>query len=342
MNQQSPRKIKSGILSCIILSAVITVLFSISGCKKGEVTPAITVDEGIPVEGVADRYSVLADGLQMYELPDVNSNKIEMIVFGEKIKALSEQKEIIFVAGEYGKWTKITWKDKTGWVFGGYLRSYDINVLKKTAANYYNKLWKKYCDDWFKEHGEGVELTPEISRFYTQTDKDIIIKMVAGDYAVVRHSTSDQQGDVTDMSMEEKRDDLWIYQNNKWREVPMPYFVQGADANQKKVIAESLFVPGGEPVVKNAKIALFYMNEDNFPDYVVSGGCCDSISFYPLIGQENKKFKLLGEYTGVDAGEETYEVVPDRCGKKLVRYLGDDEKDHVLIIDCKTNKIAEI
>lgn len=76
---------------------------------------------------------------------------------------------------------------------------------------------------------------------------------------------------------------------------------------------------------------------------MASGGCCDSISFYPIIGQENKKFKLLGEYNGGYAGDESHEVVPERCGKKLMRYFSDeDEKEHIFKIDCKTNKIIEI
>jgi uncharacterized protein YgiM (DUF1202 family) len=65
---------------------------------------------------------VTADvGLNMRDAPNLNAKKIGLIPYGEQVLLVEETGNRITISGATGKWSKITWKGKTGWVFGGFL-----------------------------------------------------------------------------------------------------------------------------------------------------------------------------------------------------------------------------
>jgi len=72
---------------------------------------------------------VTADvGLRMREAPDLNSKKITTIPYNEEVIFLEETGDKFTISGVTGKWTKVKWEDKTGWVFGGFLSKTNPNL----------------------------------------------------------------------------------------------------------------------------------------------------------------------------------------------------------------------
>jgi uncharacterized protein YgiM (DUF1202 family) len=61
------------------------------------------------------------DGLVLRQGPGTGHEKVCVIPYGDKVELLEEQGEFLTIQGRGGKWSKVKWADKTGWVFGGFL-----------------------------------------------------------------------------------------------------------------------------------------------------------------------------------------------------------------------------
>jgi hypothetical protein len=67
-------------------------------------------------------YKVSApSGLSLRKSPDKNAAKIDAIPFGEEVLACSITDVGETIEEKYGKWIKVSWADKIGYVFGGFL-----------------------------------------------------------------------------------------------------------------------------------------------------------------------------------------------------------------------------
>lgn len=65
---------------------------------------------------------VIADvGLRMRDAPELGANKLGVIPFNQPVTLLEESGEEQTIAGATGRWSKVDWKGKVGWVFGGFL-----------------------------------------------------------------------------------------------------------------------------------------------------------------------------------------------------------------------------
>ncbi len=87
------------------------------------------------------RYVGAKSGLMMREKPDVKGKAISLISIGEEVLLLEEKPEKISIAGKTGKWSKIKWKDKTGWAFGGFLKTQE---QERHPGMIYNLLGKRF------------------------------------------------------------------------------------------------------------------------------------------------------------------------------------------------------
>lgn len=68
-------------------------------------------------------------GLRLRESPDTTGKVIITIPYKTEVKFIEEKGDTITISGKYGKWTKISWKGKTGWAFGGFLAELDKSDL---------------------------------------------------------------------------------------------------------------------------------------------------------------------------------------------------------------------
>ena len=60
-------------------------------------------------------------GLRIRTEPNLKSKRIGLIPYKTKILLLEEKKETVTILKTPGKWTRVDWKGKKGWVFGGFL-----------------------------------------------------------------------------------------------------------------------------------------------------------------------------------------------------------------------------
>lgn len=65
--------------------------------------------------------STTADALNMRDEPSLNSEIILKIPNGNKVGILYFDQEELFLDGAMGRWAKIRYADKEGWVWGNYL-----------------------------------------------------------------------------------------------------------------------------------------------------------------------------------------------------------------------------
>jgi uncharacterized protein YgiM (DUF1202 family) len=66
-------------------------------------------------------YITAESGLRMRQTPALDSDVVVKIPYKSRVETLSEMGNTITIEGVDGRWTKITWNEYTGWVFGGYL-----------------------------------------------------------------------------------------------------------------------------------------------------------------------------------------------------------------------------
>jgi hypothetical protein len=80
-------------------------------------------------ENINEPRWITADaGLNMRDAPNLNAKKIGLIPYGEQVLLIEETGNPITISGATGKWSKIKWKGKMGWVFGAYLARRAVGI----------------------------------------------------------------------------------------------------------------------------------------------------------------------------------------------------------------------
>ncbi len=193
-------------------------------------------------------YACAINGLLLRDKPNQSGNIITKIPFGSKIIIKDIDNNIISINNELGSWKYISWGINEGWVFGGYLRNYDINEIKKVSSDYFRNYFKnKYSsesEDWKNYH----------KYVWTQTEKDIKIVDYIGNIYIIQYYAPDKltQGIEKDKS-------IWIYHNKSW-----------------KLIISSAHT-----------CYLLYLNSDNYPDIITMSGCCVTNDTNVFLGQSD-------------------------------------------------------
>lgn len=67
------------------------------------------------------RYVTAKGGLRMREKPDTGAAVVDTVPEGEAVEFLEETGNDVTISGATGKWSRIKWKGKSGWGFGGFL-----------------------------------------------------------------------------------------------------------------------------------------------------------------------------------------------------------------------------
>lgn len=69
-----------------------------------------------------NRRRISADvGLRMRSAPSLKAEKLGVIPYGEQVILLEERGAVVEIAGANGRWSRVRWRDREGWVFGGFL-----------------------------------------------------------------------------------------------------------------------------------------------------------------------------------------------------------------------------
>ncbi|MBN2077389.1 MAG: SH3 domain-containing protein [Spirochaetes bacterium] len=75
----------------------------------------------VGLEAAESRWITADKGLRMREAPSETAKIIILIPHGSEVSFLEEQGREMTIGGAKGKWTKISWKGREGWAFGGFL-----------------------------------------------------------------------------------------------------------------------------------------------------------------------------------------------------------------------------
>ncbi len=75
------------------------------------------------------RWVSAENGLSVRNAPSAVGEKIGVVLFGTKLLVISEDENVLTIAGREGQWTEVSWEDNQGWVFGGFLS--DEEVVKE-------------------------------------------------------------------------------------------------------------------------------------------------------------------------------------------------------------------
>lgn len=93
------------------------------------------------------RWISASSGLRMRDQPNLSGEKLDVIPYGERVNWLAEKDETVYLAGTFGKWTKVKWEETTGWVYGGFLSN-----MHPDNAEFDNEVLKIfYSDKWEKD-----------------------------------------------------------------------------------------------------------------------------------------------------------------------------------------------
>jgi len=151
-------------------------------------------------------------------------------------------------------------------------------------------------------------------------DDFLFFKSMLGDFAVVSYRSSCVTADETFPV-----DSIWRYKDKKWQNVNRDY---GADSGCHKS-------------------HLFYLNDDEYPDMIIYGGCCNSTVFYVLIGLSNDMTRTAYVQSFEPPDNEGYVhlVSMGRCGKTVfeeVSSKSDSEKKVTYRFDCKSDMFVPL
>lgn len=68
-------------------------------------------------------------GLKMRSVPDQKSDVLVVIPNGKTVQVIEEKPEEMTIGSRTGKWCKVEYDGKTGWVFGGFLKESDDSSI---------------------------------------------------------------------------------------------------------------------------------------------------------------------------------------------------------------------
>jgi hypothetical protein len=77
--------------------------------------------------------------LKLRSGPGTDYDTLEAIPYAEKVQLLEEEREAVTIGGVKGKWGKVSWNKKEGWVFGGFLSEEEVIALPELSERF---VWK--------------------------------------------------------------------------------------------------------------------------------------------------------------------------------------------------------
>lgn len=163
---------KNILLSLSFFSIFTLIFFSFPSCKKNQ-QDVQNITETKTVNDV--KYISSLKGMDLKQDPDEKSTTMDHIPFMGNVKIIEEKAEDIYLLKRYGKWTKVNWNDKTGWIFGGYLSTFNVTGLKGKIAEYYRNHYSKKSDECKAE--ELIKMSENDIEILQVIEKYIVLKV---------------------------------------------------------------------------------------------------------------------------------------------------------------------
>lgn len=106
----------------ITIFLMLSIPLFIVNCKDSSNNPKMEKKAEKPAMK-KDAWIVPKVGLRYRDTPDLNGKKLGVIPYSEKVVLVEEKGNDMTISGVTGKWSRVEWNNKTGWVFGGFLSS---------------------------------------------------------------------------------------------------------------------------------------------------------------------------------------------------------------------------
>ena len=98
---------------------LITAAFILFSCVKKEQPAEKSAGNGAGESST--RIVAARSGLNLRDKPDTSGKRIAAIPQGERVEFLEETGNEVKIGNATGKWSRIKWREHTGWAFGGFL-----------------------------------------------------------------------------------------------------------------------------------------------------------------------------------------------------------------------------
>ncbi len=253
------------------------------------------------------------NGLNIRKSNNINAPKIELIPYGSQVEINYEDNEFVTIDGIKSKWVNIEWKNKSGWIFGGYLSSsndFIKNIRRITAKKglpIYNN-FELLDEKIIIPYNTNVEIIDE--------DLNLDISKVKWNNKIYKvHNAFVQKLDIIENPI--------VYEIKRYIEssnIPLKHYLYHSDDISVKNIGDYYLIsilvfwppiPVGEESLgiynfllrkssnswawvqmeyygrSSDRIKLFYLNNDEIPDVISVGGCCGNSYLKVYIGQNN-------------------------------------------------------
>ncbi len=262
-------------------------------------------------------------GLNLRSEPDAKSKKITVLPFAGKVKVLKSKGEKIFFAGRYGKWVNVDYSGKKGWVFSGFLSTFDTGKIQHTVAEFYRKKHRKEYKDEYKKFLKGKKVTYE--GLFTFKDNDIKVISIVKNVIKLEVPAS---GDST------------------WPNHIRPVISVGVYNGKNSSYVEYLFNDGTS---QGTDGEIVHLNNDEFPDVLATYYTDGESSYYVLLGTQNglieQKNSIECDNAYQEAYDKFYKKYPNsfgKCGKTRIMCPKVYENKVLLYkFDCSTNSFKK-
>ncbi len=190
----------------------------------------------------------------------------------------------------------------------------DEEALKENCYSFYSKYWEKMIKDEKEMDKEDpcYDGLKKIKEIIKNPEIDVKVKLIQDNIAIINRSAFGIDGY---LGLEEV-DDIWILHSGKWK-----LFTGCADNLYREV-------------------RLLHINNDEYIDAIVSGGCCDYSELNILIGDEENILTLRQNININGIEELNYN---NKCDVKLIAKSDPDwaeehkTKPVTLEFDCNIN-----
>lgn len=139
-------------------------------------------------------------------------------------------------------------------------KGYNFSILKNNATRFYKLFWIK---EGKRRSYDLFETRAKVNAIINNPESDLEIKLPSNRIAFITRTICGFSSD--DLV---RVQDVWYYSDEKWR-----------------------------PLLNHSnsfyRAYLLYLNDDNFIDIIIQGGCCDHLKFSIYLGDSNNNFKYI-------------------------------------------------
>ncbi len=183
----------------------------------------------------------------------------------------------------------------------------DINSLRKNASLFYKLHW---IASKGKRGYTSKRALSEINEIIKKPKSDLEIELFSNRIALITRTESGFSSD--DLV---RVQDAWHLSKKRWK-----------------------------PILNHTnhfyKVNLQYLNDDDFIDIIVEGGCCDNVKYSIFLGDSKNDFQYIQDIR-VSGLPETY--FNGKCNNRIkANHFQNFFYSKTLYFDCKENKFREV